>query len=143
MASFTDAQLEALRKQCVQAEARGYLIANINPTLNSLAEETGIKDAPEGVKKGSVSHLLALVLEAKAQLAGKPKPAAPKPASKPELAKPAPKVEPKPEPVVEVAAESVIESTPEPEPVVVEKPVEVPPAPPSAVETEKKAKRRR
>lgn len=140
MASFTDAQLEALRKQCVQAEARGYTIANINPTLNSLAEETGVKDAPEGVKKGSVAHLLALVLEAKEQRAGKPKPKAPK--AEP---KPAPKAEPKPAPKP-VEPEPVVEVTPEPEPVVEaapEKPVEVPPPPPSTVGTEKKSKRRR
>jgi hypothetical protein len=154
MASFTDAQLEALRKQCVQAEARGYQIANINPTLNSLAEETGVKDAPEGVKKGSVSHLLALVLEAKAQLAGKPKPTAPKSASKPELVKPAPKVEPKPEPkpepVVEVTPEPVVEvaAEPEPSPVVEvapepEKPEDAPVAPASTVGPEKKSKKRR
>jgi hypothetical protein len=83
MSKFTDAQLVALHRRCVTAVARGYTIAQAGQFINQLADETGVKDVPAGVQKGSAAHLLALVNEAKDQRAGKkakPKPApAPKP----------------------------------------------------------------
>jgi len=101
MARFTDTQLDVLRHRCTKAAQRGYAIAQIDGFINQLAEETGMKSTPSGVKKGSPDHLLALINEAKAQRGGKP---APEPAPAPEpppAPEPEPESEPESEPVVD------------------------------------------
>jgi len=101
MDKLTDAQLAALYRRCVKAVGRGYLIAHASQLINQLGKETGVRDVPAETKKGSAAHLLALVVEAKAQRDGKPKPKAKKVAPAPP-----PPPEPEPEPESEPAPAS-------------------------------------
>jgi hypothetical protein len=67
---LTDAQLTGLRLRCIRAASKGYIIAQVDRYLDTLAEEIGFRETPFGVRKGSAEHLQALVEEALKRRAG-------------------------------------------------------------------------
>lgn len=96
---LSDSQLSAFRSRCLRASMKGYDIARSSLYLKALAEETGSADAPEGVKKGSAAHLLAMAEAAMETRASGKKPkakAAPK-AAAPKKAEPEPETDPAPD----------------------------------------------